>query len=118
MKMEDVNPLTTDEHLVVVAEDLVVVAEDPAAVADHLGVEAIELRDVYFLSPMQFVGDEAKDVRVVLQGDAFHILSRVADDRWLEHARGEAGASTADVPVRPAPPAAGPTSPRTCAVTR
>lgn len=77
-----------------------------AAAADHLGAAVIALREVYFLTPMLFAGDEAKDVRVVLQGDAFHIVSRVAGDRWLEHARGEAAAvSPGPTPIAPARPA-------------
>jgi acyl transferase domain-containing protein len=71
-----------------------------AAVADHLDAAGVELREVYFLSPMLFDGDETKDVRVVLKGEAFHILSRAGDDRWLEHARGEAGPVTTPAPER------------------
>jgi acyl transferase domain-containing protein/NADP-dependent 3-hydroxy acid dehydrogenase YdfG len=77
-----------------------------AAAADHRGVTAVELREVYFLSPMWFDGDEVKDVRVVLQGDAFHILSRVGGDAWLEHTRGEAFAVVHSAPTPLTPPSA------------
>ena len=74
-----------------------------AAVADRLGAGPMELSEIYFLQPLLFAGDEAKEVRVVLQGDAFHILSRVGEDRWQEHARGQA--RRLPEPSVPAPPA-------------
>jgi acyl transferase domain-containing protein/NADPH:quinone reductase-like Zn-dependent oxidoreductase len=62
-----------------------------AAFAEEHGIEALELRDVYFLSPLVFAGDEPREIRVLLRNEAFRIVSRVRDDGWIEHVRGEVG---------------------------
>jgi amino acid adenylation domain-containing protein len=69
-----------------------------AACADAAGAAGVELRDVFFLSPLIFEADETKEVRLVLTGDTFHVVSRAgsetasptmaAADSWIEHARG------------------------------
>lgn len=69
-----------------------------AAFADCTGATTVELREVYFLRPLIFAGDEVKEVRVILRGPAFHIVSRIAGERWLEHARGEVVVMTAPIP--------------------
>lgn len=60
-----------------------------AAFADFSGAAAVELSEVYFLRPLVFERDEARDVRVILHDGVFQIVSLVGPDRWLEHARGE-----------------------------
>jgi NADPH:quinone reductase-like Zn-dependent oxidoreductase/NADP-dependent 3-hydroxy acid dehydrogenase YdfG/acyl carrier protein len=65
-----------------------------AAFADFSGATAVELSEVYFLRPLLFERDEARDVRVILRDGTFHIVSSVGPDRWLEHARGEVRAVT------------------------
>lgn len=60
-----------------------------AAFADFSGASAVELDEVYFLSPLLFERDEAREARVILRDGSFHVVSRVGEDRWLEHARGE-----------------------------
>lgn len=57
--------------------------------AEENGPGPVELRDVSFLCPLLFAGDETKEVRVLLKGGAFHVVSRAGDETWIEHARGE-----------------------------
>ncbi len=64
-----------------------------AAFADFSGAGVIELREVYFLHPLVFERDEARELRLILQEGAFHILSPAGSGRWVEHARGEVGAA-------------------------
>ena len=64
-----------------------------AACADFSGATAVELSEVYFLRPLLFERDEAREVRVILHEGAFHVVSNVGSDRWLEHARGEVRAA-------------------------
>jgi acyl transferase domain-containing protein/NADPH:quinone reductase-like Zn-dependent oxidoreductase/predicted O-methyltransferase YrrM/acyl carrier protein len=73
-----------------------------AAFAEEHGTEGVELRDVYFLSPLVFAGDEPREIRVLLRDGAFRIVSRVGDDAWIEHVRGEIGEAEAAPGPRPA----------------
>jgi acyl transferase domain-containing protein/acyl carrier protein len=74
-----------------------------AAFAHHRGATAVELRNVYFLTPLSLPGDREREVRTVLQGRGegadFTVASRIGEDRWLEHARGEIG----PLPAEPLP---------------
>ncbi|HVU25272.1 MAG TPA: SDR family NAD(P)-dependent oxidoreductase [Opitutus sp.] len=76
-----------------------------AAFADFSGVTAVELSEVYFLRPLVFERDEAREVRVILRNGVFQIVSSVGPDRWLEHARGEVRAASGNAPA--AEPAVG-----------
>ncbi|MEH2081255.1 MAG: SDR family NAD(P)-dependent oxidoreductase [Nostoc sp.] len=66
-----------------------------AAFENHAQDKTIEIREVYFLTPLVVADDEEKEVRTVLkkQGDGFEFLitsqSNLASKQWLEHARGE-----------------------------
>jgi len=64
-----------------------------AAYAHHCTARTLELREVYLLSPLALADDEEREVRVILKkqtdGHAFFIVSRLGEDRWQEHARGE-----------------------------
>lgn len=76
-----------------------------AAFTAETGAITVELSEVYLLSPLAFTADEAREVRIVLQPGAFVIVSRVGDDAWLEHARGEIRAiPPAEVEPTTAPP--------------
>lgn len=78
-----------------------------AAFADFSGATAVELSEVYFLRPLLFERDEAREVRVILRDGVFHIVSRLGPDRWLEHARGEVRAAVGDGQVAKAAAAGG-----------
>jgi acyl transferase domain-containing protein/NADPH:quinone reductase-like Zn-dependent oxidoreductase len=75
-----------------------------AAVEPYGPGRPIELREVYFLTPLVVEDDETREVRTVLRrrvdGFDFVVASRVHADRdeWKEHARGEA-AFLADGPT-------------------
>lgn len=67
-----------------------------AAYQAHTGQSTLEFRDVVFLKPLIFDGDEQKEVRTLLKkqgpGFAFSVMSKIdaqADD-WQEHAKGTA----------------------------
>lgn len=64
-----------------------------AAFACSQGDGPVELRNVYFLSPLVLEDGQTSEIRTVLKpqaaGCAFHVVSRVGADRWQEHARGE-----------------------------
>ncbi|MCP5107782.1 MAG: SDR family oxidoreductase, partial [bacterium] len=70
-----------------------------AAVENLAGTGTVQLRDVYFLTPLTVEEDEEKEVHTILKkaGDTdthtytFSIVSRVkpGTDQWVEHARGE-----------------------------
>ncbi len=74
-----------------------------AAFADFSGATAVELSEVYFLHPLVFERDEAREVRVILREGAFHVVSSVGPDRWAEHARGEVKPAPIGGPARQAP---------------
>jgi acyl transferase domain-containing protein/NAD(P)-dependent dehydrogenase (short-subunit alcohol dehydrogenase family)/acyl carrier protein/2-polyprenyl-3-methyl-5-hydroxy-6-metoxy-1,4-benzoquinol methylase len=65
----------------------------------HADRAAIELRNVYFLTPLAIADDEEREVRTILRqqknGYEFFVVSRRRPDGdlWLEHARGEVGLS-------------------------
>ncbi|ACB75252.1 type I polyketide synthase [Opitutus terrae] len=65
-----------------------------AAFVEHTGATAVELSEVYFLSPLVLERDEPREVRVVLHGDTFVVISRIGPDEWIEHARGEVRIAT------------------------
>ena len=69
-----------------------------AAYAELHDTDAIELAEVYFLSPLTFPANKSRPVRVVLNGDTFKVISQVSEDGWLEHTRGEIRAA-ASVPT-------------------
>ncbi|MFX3681348.1 MAG: SDR family NAD(P)-dependent oxidoreductase [bacterium] len=60
-----------------------------AAYAELHDDVAIELAEVYFLSPLTFPENKTRKVHVVIIGDSFKVISQVSDDGWLEHTRGE-----------------------------
>ena len=64
-----------------------------AAFTFREGEGPVELRNVYFLSPLILEVGQTRETRTVLkpQGDgcSFHVVSRLGVDRWQEHARGE-----------------------------
>ncbi|HSO75766.1 MAG TPA: SDR family NAD(P)-dependent oxidoreductase, partial [Blastocatellia bacterium] len=66
-----------------------------AAFEAHAQGDPIELREVYFLSPLIVEEGETKEVRTILSrrisGFEFVVVSRLRADRdeWQEHARGE-----------------------------
>ena len=69
-----------------------------AAFERHAGGGPVELRDVYFISPMSIRDDERREVRLVFEkhgdGFKFHAASRPtsaadADAEWQDHAVGE-----------------------------
>jgi acyl transferase domain-containing protein/acyl carrier protein len=66
-----------------------------AAFETHAVNSTIEIREVYFLTPLVVETDEEKEVRTLLkkQGDKFEfsIISQSSsgEDKWQEHARGE-----------------------------
>lgn len=79
-----------------------------AAFEQHAGVdEAIELRNVFFITPMAINDDEKRDVRLVLErnGDGFKFLASSkghgnGDSEWQDHATGEVGVAPAREPRR------------------
>ncbi|MBW4592774.1 MAG: SDR family NAD(P)-dependent oxidoreductase [Brasilonema angustatum HA4187-MV1] len=66
-----------------------------AACENHAQDKTIEIREVYFLTPLVVGDDEEKEVRTLVkkQGDGFEFLiisqSNLGSEQWLEHARGE-----------------------------
>ncbi|HEX6289175.1 MAG TPA: SDR family NAD(P)-dependent oxidoreductase [Herpetosiphonaceae bacterium] len=63
----------------------------------------IELRDVFFMSPLMVAEDEHKEVHTILEGTGdsaeFRVISRAAskdggEPTWQEHARGNVGVAT------------------------
>lgn len=72
-----------------------------AAYEQHAGVDGpIELRNVFFITPMSLDDDEKRDVRLVLErsgdGFRFHAASKPSSNgdseaRWQDHASGEVG---------------------------
>jgi len=63
-----------------------------AAFARETGAEAVEIRDVTFVSPLLVHEGDSREVRIALEpdngdGTAFRVTSR-AGDGWREHARG------------------------------
>ena len=66
-----------------------------AAFENHAENRTIEIREVYFLTPLAVEADEEKEVRTLLkkQGDKFEFSiisqSNSGEDNWQEHARGE-----------------------------
>ncbi|MEH2121102.1 SDR family NAD(P)-dependent oxidoreductase [Nostoc sp.] len=66
-----------------------------AAFKNHAENKTIEIREVYFLTPLVVEADEEKEVRTLLkkQGDKFEFSiisqSNSGEDKWQEHARGE-----------------------------
>ncbi|HEX5709535.1 MAG TPA: LLM class flavin-dependent oxidoreductase, partial [Pyrinomonadaceae bacterium] len=76
-----------------------------AAYEEHAGAGPVELRDVFFITPMGVTDDEARDVRIVLEkwgeGFKFRAASKAAGDdgaEWQDHAIGEIHPA----PARPA----------------
>jgi non-ribosomal peptide synthase protein (TIGR01720 family) len=79
-----------------------------AAFEKHANGSAIQIKDVFFLTPMSIKDDEKREVRFVLQrngGNAFKfsvsskpLLANGARQKWLEHAIGE----VAPAPEQPA----------------
>jgi acyl transferase domain-containing protein/SAM-dependent methyltransferase/acyl carrier protein len=73
-----------------------------AAVEHGAGDGLIELKEVYFLTPLVLEDDEKKEVRTILtrQEDCyeFFIVSRTSwnQDQWQEHARGEITLSSSE----------------------
>ena len=69
---------------------------------------AIELQNVYFLTPMMFAGAESKEIRVQLKRDtdagAGHGVFRFSifgqDGDWVEHATGSVGPCTVPQPAK------------------
>ncbi|MCF3650810.1 SDR family NAD(P)-dependent oxidoreductase [Synoicihabitans lomoniglobus] len=60
-----------------------------AAFMEQTGATAVELSEVYFLSPLTWADNQPREVQVVLHGTSFIVLSRLADDAWMEHTRGD-----------------------------
>jgi len=62
-----------------------------AAFSQETGAEAVEIRDVAFVSPLLVVEGDRRETRVVLRPDgdatAFRVISRAGGD-WQEHAHG------------------------------
>ncbi|MEM7200893.1 MAG: amino acid adenylation domain-containing protein [Planctomycetota bacterium] len=80
-------------------------AFEQLAAADLAGGKAIELREVYFLSPLTVADGETRKVRTVLtpEGDAmrFVVESQGPDGgEWGEHATGELRVAASEVPRR------------------
>ena len=79
-----------------------------AAFADATGANRMEIRDASFVQPLLFKGEERREIRVILRPPVapreFFVVSRVGDDRWRLHARGDvaplAGSMPAAVDVR------------------
>jgi non-ribosomal peptide synthase protein (TIGR01720 family) len=74
-----------------------------AAFERHAGGRAVEIREVFFLSPMSIKDNETRDVRFVLEksgdGFKFHASSKTSRDngsnpKWQEHALGYVGPAT------------------------
>jgi acyl transferase domain-containing protein/NADPH:quinone reductase-like Zn-dependent oxidoreductase/acyl carrier protein len=64
-----------------------------AALATHDPQKPVQLTDVYFLAPLIFEDGERKELRTILKrrnaAFEFVVVSRLGDDEWQEHARGE-----------------------------
>jgi phthiocerol/phenolphthiocerol synthesis type-I polyketide synthase E len=80
-----------------------------AAFARETGEEAVEIRDVAFVSPLLVVEGDRREVRIALapdglEGFSFRALSR-AGEGWTEHARGSLRRLAAGPPA-PRDPAA------------
>jgi natural product biosynthesis luciferase-like monooxygenase protein len=80
-----------------------------AAFERHAGGGPVELRDMYFISPMSVRDDEKREVRMVFEkngdGFKFHASSKSALDRsanpeWQDHAVGEIRRAPATQPKR------------------
>jgi len=75
-----------------------------AAFESHKPDVTIELSDIYFLTPLIVEENECKEVRTLLQkhsrGYRFSIISRLVpgEDRWVEHAKGNAAALEKESP--------------------
>ncbi|GAB3441149.1 type I polyketide synthase [Actinophytocola sediminis] len=70
-----------------------------AAYEHHSGGRGVglELRDVTFLSPLVMADDQRRELRVILEGDQFSVVSRYHGDtdEWLVHVTGEIGPTEA-----------------------
>ncbi|MCP4694818.1 MAG: zinc-binding dehydrogenase, partial [Desulfobacterales bacterium] len=67
-----------------------------AAFEARAGNRTAEIREVHFLTPLILEKGEEKEVRTILkrapEGWEFFIVSRAGENRWLQHAGGEARA--------------------------
>ena len=59
-----------------------------AAHIDRDGEGSLEFSEVYFLAPLTFPDNSARELQVILQDETFTVISSLGGDRWLEHARG------------------------------
>ncbi|MCA9916753.1 MAG: SDR family NAD(P)-dependent oxidoreductase [Anaerolineales bacterium] len=54
---------------------------------------SVEIQDLFFLTPLEVLADETREVRVALEkngrGYGFTVTSRAADFTWQEHVRGK-----------------------------
>ena len=81
-----------------------------AAFERHANGDAIQLKDVFFLTPMSIKDDEKREVRFVLErngGDGFKfsvsskpLLRTGADAKWQEHAIGQVASAPQQSPRR------------------
>jgi len=80
-----------------------------AALEKHAGNRAIEIRDVFFLTPVGVRDDETREIRTVLKKDgdgfSFRMLSKSASEdgeysQWQECAFGKAGFIAVDQPKK------------------
>ncbi|HEX5834250.1 MAG TPA: SDR family NAD(P)-dependent oxidoreductase, partial [Pyrinomonadaceae bacterium] len=81
-----------------------------AAFERHANGDAIQLKDVFFLTPMSIKDDEKREVRFVLErngGDGFKfsvsskpLLRTGADAKWQEHAIGQVASAPQQSPGR------------------
>lgn len=77
-----------------------------AAFEEHVGEGMMEIRDVFFISPMVLRENEKKEVRLVMkkrgEGYEFVILSlnNTGSEKWRAHARGELRAVAVETPKK------------------
>ena len=66
-----------------------------AALAKGIPDSQVEIRDLFFLAPLEVHEDETREVRVSLEkngsGYGFSVTSRTPEHTWQEHVRGKVG---------------------------